>query len=100
MGNPKEVKALQRKLKAVVNEGISLVDVVHVTLYRQILPLLVWAIPMCEFKLEDDAVVQEFFQGEDLGGMWKLLSKPRKNCFPSRAEDISLSQAIPVGEVT
>lgn len=80
-------------------EGISLVDVIHMMLYHRILPLQIQAVPMWDFKPEDEVVVREFFRGEDLSGMWKLLFKPKKNYFPARAEDIGLSHAIPISEV-
>ena len=47
---------LQRKLKAVVDEAIILLDVVHVMLYRRILPLQVRELPMWDYKPDDDAV--------------------------------------------
>lgn len=46
-------------------------------------------------------VIQRFFRGADLGGMWRLLFKPsgKGNKFPSRAEDIGLSRDNPIAEV-
>lgn len=40
-GDQKEVELLQRKVKAVVDTGLKLLDVVHVMLHRRILPLQV-----------------------------------------------------------
>ena len=100
-GDQKEVELLQRKVKAVVDMGLKLVDVVHVMLHRRILPLQVRAAPMWRYKPEDEAAIRRFFRGADLGGMWKLLFKPtdKGNKFPSRAEDIGLSQDNPIAEV-
>lgn len=41
LGGLKEVKVFQRKLRAMVSEGINLVDVIHVMLHHRILPLQV-----------------------------------------------------------
>ena len=101
-GDQKEVEALQRKVKAVVDTGVKLVDVVHMMLHRRILPLQARAAPMWRYKPDDEVVIRRFFRGADLGGMWKLLFKPtgKGNKFPSRAEDIGLSRANPTPEVT
>ena len=53
---------------------------------------------MWRYKPEDEVVIQRFFRGADLGGMWRLLFKPlgKGNKFPSRDEDIGLSRDNPI----
>lgn len=51
---------------------------------------------MWRYKPDDEAVIQQFFRGNDFGGMWKLLFKPKKNTFPSRDTNIVLIHANPM----
>lgn len=99
-GNQKEVEELRVKVKAAVRTSISLVDVVHAMLHRRILPLQARTAPMWRHKPKDEGVIQGFFRGVNLDGMWKLLCKPKSNTFPSQAEDIGLSRDNPMVKVT
>ena len=60
-GDQKEVELLQCKVKAVVDMGLKLVDIVQVMLHRQILPLQVRAALIWRYKPEDEVVLRRFF---------------------------------------
>lgn len=48
--NEEEVKVLQGHIKAMVDSGVTLTDVVHVMLLRHALPLQIRATPMWRYK--------------------------------------------------
>jgi hypothetical protein len=88
-GNPDELKMLQRRLKAVIDKNIKLVDVIHVMLHHHVLPLQLRANLMWCYKPEDEPTVQNFFR-VDLDGMWMTLFKLSKNTFPEEEGDVGL----------
>lgn len=93
--NEEEVKALQGRLKAVEDSGITLTDVFHVMLLPRILPLQIRATPMSRYKPEGEATINRLFRGTDLDGMRNFLFKTKKDDATPLADDMGFSQANP-----
>lgn len=93
------MKALQDRPKAVVDSGITLVDVVHVILLHRVLPLQTRATPMWRYKPEGEVELNRLFRGADLGGMRKLLFKTKKDDPTPRADDMGFNHTNPTTEV-
>jgi hypothetical protein len=62
------------------------VDVVHIMLYRRVLPLQLRANPLWQWKPENEVTVRNFYR-TNLDGMWTSLFKSSKNEFPGEGED-------------
>ena len=98
-GSQTEVLVLQTRITNVLGKNVALTNVIHIMLFRRILPCQRRASPMWEFKPEDPWTLQHFF-GATHEGMWKLLFKAQKSIWPKETEDNSINFAYPASPVS
>lgn len=81
-------------MKAIIDEGVTLVDVIHVMLHRGVQPLQARTSPLWRYVSGgDESIVQNFFRGKDLGGMLKILLNTKDNKFRTKGGDVGYCRA-------
>ena len=86
-GKKEEVEVLQDRVKFLIDEGVTLVDVIHVMLHRRVQPLQARASPLWRYEPNSEVSVDpKFLQGEGPRRDADILFKPsaKENTFRTR----------------
>jgi hypothetical protein len=75
LGSADDLKALQKLVVSIMENGAKLVDMIQVMLHRRFLPCQERAKPMWEYDPKDPATMQHLF-GMTHKKVWSLLFKP------------------------
>ena len=91
------MKALQKHVTGMTEEGVTLTNVVQIMLHRSLLPCHLRVTPMWSWKPEDLRTVQHFHD-TTREKLWKALFKPQES-WPAEKEDMGLDAETPPKEV-
>lgn len=85
-----ELTKLIERVEYFIEKGVTLIDVMHVALYRGIQPLQALAHPMWEFDRETDetSAIRAFYGKRTIAGMQTLLFTTKDQAFRIEGVDV------------